>query len=520
MFRIFLLALGFFISSCNMYGDSDYTYGRAKLGNLANADVYVFKIGDDGSLFLHNTDKTSDKATLEETGLFLIKTSGLSDNDLLLIEVRKGLDWDADDNGVKDEVPTKNNGVIRAFLTGKELKFLKDKITVSFLSELVYELVAKDFIYNFDKKDFIQKINDTAKLLLNSDINGDGVIDNRDVLIFDPVKDKYFLKDDVKGNLKKVLSAIHKGKYPPVFYVSSIPLSKTAVNFTKDIKYKDGYLFVGTPYGVSIYDYTFPYNPKTVSFLSFKDWVWGIDLKGNFLAVANQTDGFKIIDVSDKENPYITSVFYPDDYKDIEDTYDATSVSFDSKNLLITANGIHGFSIYNLENPSSPYKILSYKPCDSVVDAYLKDNYAFVLCNNDGLKVYNVENLEKVFSFAKREELTDLEVYDDKLAFSTLYGNVYLFDIKNPENIKFLSKLTFREEAIFSLKIHENKLYIPLFYSGLSVYDISDLKNLKHLFDIKLENQKVYSVEVSGKKIFIGTRNWIYLYDLGVFEGL
>jgi hypothetical protein len=501
-----------FLVSCDIGGDSKYITAKAKLGNLAGAQVKVFRVLDNGSLSVHNTDITSDGENLEDIGNFLIKVDNVKDNDLFLIQVYGGMDWDADDDGFKDIQPTENKGVIRAFLTGRELKTLGNRINISLASELVFELLAGDFRYSFEKISFIEKLNLKAKEILKDDINGDGDIDNKDILLFDATFHKTALKEDISSNLNLLIEDVHKGNIP-ILKLGIYPVSFVSAGFSYKVKSKENLLFIGSPYGLYVYDISNLLNPVHLSSFKTYDWVWNFDLDNDVLIIAGLTDGFKVLDLRDPSNVSLLSEFYP--VQKTDGAPDAQSVYIYS-NTAITANGADGFSIYDLENPKNPVEVFTYKPCSNVKDAVLKGNTAYVICER-GLRAFDIYSLQELFSFNVSKELSDIDIYKNKLAVSELEGTVYIFDISDPQAPVLSKTLKWQNDYIFSVSIKNNTLYVPLFYSGVEVWDISDAENPVKIGVLKVDGN-VYSVSSDNSFIFAGTRGGVFIFDLGIFK--
>jgi len=187
--------------------------GTAQLGNLADATVEIYKVEDDGSLTLLWTETTSSGQTLEEIGKFNTHANELEDDTLYLYKVIGGQDWDADDDGVMDDSPTENKGKIRLIAKGSDIKQAGEDLKVSFVSEIVYEKVAKYLKYNYDKATFEQKLAEVIQPVVD-DINGDGVVNILDVALFDPVEHKDRLKGIYTYKKQEIIETIHDGWYP------------------------------------------------------------------------------------------------------------------------------------------------------------------------------------------------------------------------------------------------------------------------------------------------------------------
>ncbi len=503
--------------NCKPLNEGAYIKAFAKLGNLANADVKIFKVLDDGSLVLYDEVITSSGDSLEEIGIFGIKADGIQDNDLFLIQISGGLDWDANDDGIKDENPTENKGTIRGFVFGTTLKNFDGQLVISPVSEIVYEFVLKDFVYSFDKKNFKEALNEASRRLLSTDINGDGLISNTDIVLFDPSRHKSFLKEDIKSSWNSIVSEIYNNsKYPIALDFGIDPVGYISSGLSYRVKIKGNTLFLGAPQGLYVYDISNIEKPKIIySYRQNTDWFWNIYLKDNLLFAANLSDGFRIFDISDPNSLSLILSFYPLSFN--EDEFPDAENVFSSQNLLVTANGVHGFSILDISDPQHPINLVTYKPCNNVKDAVLKDDFVYLLCDKQGLKVYQISSMEEVFSYQISRELSDLEIYGNKLAVAELEGKVYLFDISQPGSPVLTKTLVWADDFIFSLCIENEILFIPLYYKGVSIVDISDINNPKEEAVMKVEGN-VYSVDYKNGILSVGTRNGVHIFDLNMFK--
>ena len=184
--------------------------GVAQLGLLKNATVKIFKINNDGTYTKLWTETTSD-GDIGSAGRFNTHSNELEDKSYYLYQVTDGEDIDADNDGVEDENATTTQGAMRAIVRGEWLKDMDDdafKITA--ISEMLYINSANDIKNNYIG--LTGALAKNAKELVGVDINSDGNIDAKDVLVFDPVIDMDTLKKSLKGKFDRILSDIHSGK--------------------------------------------------------------------------------------------------------------------------------------------------------------------------------------------------------------------------------------------------------------------------------------------------------------------
>jgi hypothetical protein len=194
-------------------GSNNSSKGTAQLGNLADANVSIFKIENKGSFTLLWNEKTSNGDTLDKIGKFNTHSNELNNDDYYLYKIVGGKDWDSDDNGIKDNNYTENKGVIRLIAKGSDIKKAGNNLRVTFASELVYEKVIKYIKYNFNKANFQTLLNENIKKVIK-DVNNNGNVDIQDMIQFNPTADKDKLSDLYKIKISSILNVIHKGKVP------------------------------------------------------------------------------------------------------------------------------------------------------------------------------------------------------------------------------------------------------------------------------------------------------------------
>jgi len=189
--------------------------GTAQLGNLAGAEVKIFKVEDNGSYTLKWTETTSgnDGSGLGSIGKFNLHDAEFSPSSYYLYQVSGGEDWDKEDDGILDDNATINNGVIRSVVKGGDVQAAGELFRVTFASELLYEKVAKSIKYNFDPAGFDALLTEKAQTIVE-DIDGDGSVTTKDIIIFNPVNDKEKMTDLYALKNAEIIDLIHQGKTP------------------------------------------------------------------------------------------------------------------------------------------------------------------------------------------------------------------------------------------------------------------------------------------------------------------
>jgi hypothetical protein len=199
---------------------------KGALGPLSGADVNVYKIedynlGTNSGINPIAVFKTSEGSSVLAAGN-IPSLNGLEQDKLYVVEIKGGLDIDADDDGEADLTPVKNNGYIRLVMTGYELN--KTAFKVNILTEIIYRL-AKN-AYTGGKASYIQKSDEAAQCLLDFDMNFDGYVDTLDAvswmpfygkdellnhnysMFYEPIIDKIHKDEDISIDINKMV------KYP------------------------------------------------------------------------------------------------------------------------------------------------------------------------------------------------------------------------------------------------------------------------------------------------------------------
>jgi len=190
---------------------SQSTIGVAQLGNLANAQVSIYKVDTNGTQTLLWKETTSSGSTLDAIGRFPTHSNELQPNTFYLYEVTGGEDWDSDDDGVMDQNYTPNKGTIHALASTEDIIAVGDKFHVSLASEIAYELLIKKITPDTNATQ-VQELIDTTAQQVVQDIDGDWKSTSQDLLIYALPSYKPLLKDDYEKDAQSYIDNIHAGE--------------------------------------------------------------------------------------------------------------------------------------------------------------------------------------------------------------------------------------------------------------------------------------------------------------------
>ncbi len=189
------------------------------------------------------------------------------------------------------------------------------------------------------------------------------------------------------------------------------------------------------PAGVHVIDIFDPHNPVIVGSYDTPGHAQRLFLQGRTLFVADGTGGVQIIDVADPANPSFVQIIVPADY-----VYDLDMMG----NFLVigTNEGIHTYKvgsfnggISNINNHVYPNHFSLF----NAIDVRVVGDIAFVVGGEDGFYTLNVHDPNDPF-LLDRWNITGLylkaiEVYG-QFAYCVAEGGMYTFDISDPANIE------------------------------------------------------------------------------------
>jgi len=145
---------------------------RAMLGPLSGATVKVYRINDlNTAIYTTQTD-----------GSGYFQTAFLSTADYVVVAVSGGTDTDANDDGISGDT-LQNTGTIYTLMTSAQ--FTAGNFIVSAITDIAYQYT-KNLIGQADSSWLKTRLDDLAKNFFIADLNGDGAIDAKDMLMFVP----------------------------------------------------------------------------------------------------------------------------------------------------------------------------------------------------------------------------------------------------------------------------------------------------------------------------------------------
>ncbi|MCB1657223.1 MAG: fibronectin type III domain-containing protein [Moraxellaceae bacterium] len=124
-----------------------------------------------------------------------------------LLSAYQGKYLDVNGDGVIDNTSTDSKGIVSGLVKGSQLE--KNTLKLSLLTDIAWRY-SKYHINDFSSQDIETRLTDIANVFFTQDISGDNVIDDKDLLAFDPTNSKHlqrlsfnysFLFNKDKGDL-------------------------------------------------------------------------------------------------------------------------------------------------------------------------------------------------------------------------------------------------------------------------------------------------------------------------------
>jgi hypothetical protein len=460
---------------------------------VKNGTVEIFKVTDYINARFEKlyTETTSD-GDMNSAGRFNTHSADLEDESFYIYQVSGGVDIDADDNGTEDEPPVSNQGVFRALVKGSWIKEMTDDtFRVTAVSEHLYQKCYDEIDHTeFNRGWDIQHCADwESQKILETDLNGDDVIDPKDILVFNPVDDRESLSQLVKDKYTLIVDDIHH-------HEDSYAVNLRNVYSTIPSLQKVDYLnSMPESYATKI-------SPDDKTLYKVGD------------------DYFSIIDVTDPKAIRYIGVVADDGARDLAVSHNgntAYTVSY------------RGLSVIDISNASDPQVITTY-PIDLAGEIVISDNDQTLYVDDDryGLKIFDVSDrttpqLISSYAFdepANNARVTSLALSSDNrvLYVTNTTKGLKALDVSDPANPNEIAgiAMTYPEKVVLSPD--DSVAYISDGTTGIKAVDVSDLNQMTMLSmfaDGPDEYARSITISEDGEKLFVaGTGTRVRAYDI------
>jgi hypothetical protein len=305
------------------------------------------------------------------------------------------------------------------------------------------------------------------------------------------------------------------------------PVHVTTINFNVSVDWitiHDHYAFITiSNYSVNtsivIFDLNDPAAPIRTGSTQSVYMGHGSSIVDDYLYFATDY-GIVILNVLDKENPFIDTFFRP-----VTQTF---GIKFENSHVYASAGRFSGtagsFDIYDASNANEPSKIgsLPMGGCFSGgTGVDVSGSYAYLADGIEGFKIVNVADpanpaiigQHDTESYAYDLAFESMAAFVANSSFETSGGSLEIFKVSNPSNPVVLSSIN-TISASYDVEIQGDYAYIAATNQGLIIADISDMEN-PQIIESTNPGDAVIGLDVEGKYAYLAVPyDGLYIYDV------
>ena len=483
------------------------TYANARLGRLANASVTLYKFNNDGTKSVVWQKESLSSSDFSKIGAFDTDAWQLNSQDLYLIEIKGGKDYDSNNDANKDTTPQTNSGTLRAVVTLDDISSLAQNLNITALSELTYEELLPLLKHNYSKSEVLAKQESLAKELID-DINQDGVVDYKDILSFDPTSDQSHLKGALYNNYNSLANTIKEGKIALLNLSQKLATIKTN-GFVRDITFNQdrSKLYVANgDGGITIINSATNRVTKTIKTNDFARHVV-LNSDESIAYVADSKAGLSVIDLDSNKIIANTPTYEGNTTKDRDARY--IQLDSDASKLYLAAS-TSGVLVFDTTNPKEPKKVATFATSHLVHNIKLNsDKSLLYAADEDGLSIYNTQNGKLLGHFKTYGTANSVTLNKDetKAYIADGYKGVVIVDISDPTSINYLKHIKTSDFAsAVTLNSDETKIFISGRKSNIQIANLTKeypkveqtIQTPYRTYAIKLASNESYLYAATG----------------------
>lgn len=511
--------------------------GQILLGPIVGANVFVYDIANLDSAPICTATTMGLESDLGP-GVVDFSSCSFTGDRLYFVVARGGDDIDADDDGTLDDVPTPKRGALRGLLTGEQIASGDWRINI--MTELAYHGVAQLMLTEPASKELLSALNLFAKRLVRQDLNKDGVIDQKDLHEFIPIRDRGNLSPDALAKLDSVLQAILEGDYDEVtaaarqYLLSSLgefayeehASGFIANSFTvhDNILYALGY--IAGDGALNPEDYNLALRILDVTSFPKAELIGQFDMKidtdpgfvlgdialyQDHLYAAVDKTGILIFDLTDPAQPELVKIYTASGIHQ-------SSLSTANDQAYISNVADDDTKVLDLSEPGEPVQVAKF---DNVVSSVIYDPGSGVLYMIGGgsLFAYDEETLNLIGEYSGPGfGGGEHSVYKDGYIYMEVFGDsadgIEIFDVRDPWAIRRVGRVQ-GAGLISSLEIAGDRVYVKT-QEALSTFSVAAPGELE-LVDSR--STIGWNIEVDNGRVYVGG-NRVIAYEEDSLDSL
>ncbi|NQT62028.1 MAG: T9SS type A sorting domain-containing protein [Candidatus Marinimicrobia bacterium] len=222
--------------------------------------------------------------------------------------------------------------------------------------------------------------------------------------------------------------------------------------------------------GFKVIDISDPINPTLVAQMDFEGQCWDLSVSGDHAYLGNDTEGLQIIDITNPLLPSLASTFLPVETAAFEYTQVIDTIAY--------AASKSGLYILNVRDPAAPVQ-LGYAPSENGAwSVHVADTIAYLPKMGDGIRIVNVAdptNPIELGYFQTPDQAYWVEIVDNIAYVAERWSGIQILDISDltaPDSVGM-----FPVEYADAIHILGDSLYLASSSWGLKLLDISDRLN-------------------------------------------
>jgi len=242
----------------------------------------------------------------------------------------------------------------------------------------------------------------------------------------------------------------------------------------------------------------------------FQDCSFAYDVQviDNIAYIADASDGFWILNVSDLTNPIVLS------HKLNNGVEHCVYVD---NNIALIADYFNGLMIFNVLNPNNPIKIGEFVNGNQISNVVREENIACI--GDPFLSILNISDLTHPIEIYRNEDLPviDLIIKDDILFCLELFQGLTILNISNPAspveiNHWYTTSVTYREMEIY------NDVIFMASSNGIKALNINTLTNIQDL-GLYSSGNEIISLEIRNSLLYTSESSTnLAIYNISDFD--
>ena len=241
------------------------------------------------------------------------------------------------------------------------------------------------------------------------------------------------------------------------------------------IDVKGDHAYVIDDKGLKIIDISNPANLNKTGSIATAPWpsTKGVTVHDKYAYVAEYSDGMKIVNITDPDNPTKATQFAHNEPGNLTQTMDVVV----DEGYAYTADAYNFIKIVQVYDPERPSLYGSYYSTIEGRSIAIKNDYAYI-AGDDGIKVIDVSDpysFSLISSLVTEGHTSDILIKNDHAYVAENWGGgLKIIDISDPKDLTIIDSL-YTENNPLDLAMNAGYLYVTD-SDGLKILDISDPK--------------------------------------------